>query len=360
MADYNIARATEGGDPDNYEVETMQTDSATGQNETEWMNTRASEYLGYYKKIPELKSAINAHATWIVGQGYASKSKLVLDRITGWGEDTFNSIIWKMMVEKKVYGDAFCEIIRNDKGSLINLKSLDPAKVKIVVDKRGRIKRYELINQIGEQKLVQKFRPDEILHLCNDRIADEIHGVSMIEAVEWIILAKNEAMQDRKELMHRNVKPLVVFKLNTDDQTKIDKFISKMDACLEKGRNIYIPKGEVEWDILSVPAGATLNPDPTIRDLDDTFYLTLGIPKAALGGALAATEAASKTSILAYEQFWKREQTELIADIWNQLGIRIEINKSVSIQGNLAADEGKDITSGVVKPNEMSPTMQQE
>ena len=333
---------------DNFSVAAVQTDAATGMKETEWMNAKATQYFGYYKTIPELKKAIDTLATWTVGKGYETedaRTQVILEHITGWGEDSFNSIIWNLFVDKKVYGDAFAEIIRadNKEKTLLNLKVLDPAKIKIITDKEGILKRYEQLDKIGKEgKAVQKFEPEEILHLCNDRVSDEIHGTSIIEACEQVILMKNEAMADQKKLMHRNVKPIVFFKLNTDDQTKIDAFIAKMDACINKGENIYVPKGEVEFEILSVPANATLNANPWIQYLDNFFYRAVGVPKIVTGGSEEFTEASSKIAYLTFEQVYVREQTEFIADMWNQIGIKLKLNKPVSLQNELLTDESKD------------------
>jgi len=370
MADTNISSATTSNMTDNvsnYSVPAMSPDAATGAKETEWINNKASQYLGYYKKIPELKSAVCALATWIVGKGYETEdtgTQVILDHVTGWGEDTFNSIMWSMLVQKKIYGDSFAEIIRDpDKKTLINLKPLDPASIKIIADEFGIIKRYEQISKvpIEKGKTLQKFDPEEILHLCNERIADEIHGTSIIEACEWVILAKNEAMEDQKKLMHRNVKPIIFFKLDTDDQAKIDAFIVKMDNCVLKGENIYVPKGNVEFEILSVPANATLNANPWIQYLDNFFYRAVGVPKVVLGGSEEFTEATSKIALVSFSQTYYREQTELIADLWNQIQLKIKLNQPVSIQNELLTDESKDANSmQPTKPGEMNPTIQQE
>ena len=56
--------------------------------------------------------------------------------IRGWGEDTFMSILWNMLVIKKIGGDAFAEIIRDEEtGRILNIKPLDPSVITIVVDK---------------------------------------------------------------------------------------------------------------------------------------------------------------------------------------------------------------------------------
>lgn len=368
MAEMNLSSA-QTSNLDNtledYQVNKAHTDAATGAKETEYMNEKASTYLGYYKDIPELHSAINALATWIVGKGYIPRSaedEVDLSHLKGWGEDSFNSIIWNMLVCKKIYGDAFAEIIRDSKTNiLINLKPLDPAKIKIIVDEKGMIKRYEQMDKIGKAgKIINKFQPGEILHLCNNRIADEIHGISIIKAVEWVITAKQEALEDQRKLLHRNVKPIIVFKLNTDDPDEIEAYATKMDNCTIKGENIYVPKTEVDFEVLSIPSNATLNPNPWIQYLDNTFYRIIGVPKVILGGSEEFTEASSKIGYLSFEQIYVREQTELQVDLKKQLGIEIEINKPVSLQNELLTDQSKDKENGITKPEEMTPDMQQE
>jgi hypothetical protein len=369
MVDMNISRAATSNMTDNvadYAVASMSPDAASGLEETEYMNTKAEQYFGYYKKIPELQSAINALATWIVGKGYETEdaeTQVILEHVSGWGEDTFNSVAWNLLVQKKVYGDAFAEIIRDeDSGTLINLKPLDPGKIKIVANRQGIIKRYELMDKTGKLgKIMHKFEPSEILHLCNNRVADEIHGTSIIEACEQIILMKNEAMDDQRKLMHRNVKPIIFFKLNTDEQAKIDAFIVKMDKCVSKGENIYVPKGEVEFEILSVPMNATLNANPWIQYLDNFFYRAVGVPKIILGGSEEFTEASAKIGYLTYEQVYVREQTEFVADMWNQVGLKLKLNQPVSLQNELLTDEAKDKgTLQAAPPDEMGVRMAQE
>jgi len=343
-----------------YSVATVSTDAATGMNETGWMNNKASQYLGYYKKIPELHSAINSFATWIVGKGYEtedSETQVVLEHISGWGEDTFNSIIWNLLIQKKVYGDAFAEIIRDDEtGDLINLKPLDPAKMKIIADEKGIIKRYEQMNVIGKQgKVIHEFKPEEILHLCNDRVADEIHGVSIIEACEQVILMKNEIMDDWKIVLHRNVVPVRIIEVDTDDLTKISEIRVKYETAIKNKEVIIVPKGTVSISTDSGTQNAIINPLPFMNYLDDFFYRALGVPKVILGGGQDFTEASSKISLVSYEQYWSREQTELAADLWNQIGFKIKLRKSVSIQNDLLTDESKDANSmALTKPGEMT------
>jgi hypothetical protein len=358
-SEFDISKARRG-DLDNvltdFEVAARDTDAAQNQPETEWMNTDWAQWHGYYKEIPEFKKAIDMKAIWTVGKGFKADSltTIVLENITGWGIDTFNSILKNMIITRQVGGDAFAEIIRRkEDGTLLNLKPLDPGSIRIIVNRKGIIKRYEQINKIAQKNVViNKFEPHEILHLTRDRIADEIHGVSVTESVQWIIDARHEAMRDMKKFMHRFVKPMMKFVLNTDNKTKIDAFVNKYDLTVEKGDNLYVPKNTVEHEIISVPTNATLNPLPWIDYLNNAFFQAVGIPQVVVGGSPHITESASKITYLSFQQTIEDEQQDIEDQIWNQLALRIELDFPASLQNELLSDEKKDVQQGAVQAND--------
>lgn len=343
-----------------YEVASAQTDAATGQKETEYINTKASQYLGYYKNVPQLNVSIKNFATWIVGKGYEAEdpaTSALLDNITGWGEDTFNSIIWNLMICKKIYGDAFAHIIRDSKtGKLLNIKPLDPSVMKIVADERGIILRYEQTGKTDQTKgqVVKNFKPNEILHLCNDRVADEIHGTSIIEACESVILMIQQILNDYSKVLHRNVVPVRVMEVDTDDPTKINELKAQYELNVKNGGElIMVPKGTVSFSSDGSITAAIVNPMPFLNYLDNFFYQVLGVPKIILGGGQEFTEASSKIAYVSYEQVYVREQTEFIADLWNQCQIKIKLNKPVSLQNELITDNTKDSGQMGFQPNDM-------
>jgi hypothetical protein len=222
MPEYDIAGSTSSdltGVMQDITVPSQDTDAATGK-ETSWQNMKWSQYYGYYKSIPELKQAIDMRSLWTIGRGYETTipTRVVLESIRGWGMDTFNTILKNMIVTRRIAGDAFAEIIRDPQTKeLINIKPLDPGQIRIVVNEKGIIKRYEQVSKTG--KKTQRFKPEEIFHLTNKRVADEIHGTSDIEVIEDIIKASEESFQDMKQLMHRHVKPIMAFKLDTECHT---------------------------------------------------------------------------------------------------------------------------------------------
>ena len=359
MGSLDIGSATRSDMTNNVDDITVDTKSPEGagtQEETTWSNTNFSKWFGMYKLIPEVKIAMDMRAIWTVGKEIKSNPEVevLLDGISGCGFDTFRSILKNMIVMRRVGGDAYAEIIRNsDTGAIINLKPLDPGSMVIVFDKKGILKRYEQTSKVHGNPN-KEFKPEDIFHLTNKRVADEMHGVSDIEALESIINANKESFDDMKKLMHRWVKPMMKFMLDTDDDAKINSLVALFDAAVNKGENLYIPQGTVEHELIAVPSNSTLNPLPWREHLRNYFFQVVGIPQIILGSSGEFTESTAKIAYLAFEQSVDDEQTDIEDQIWNQLGLRIELNFPASLQNEMLSDEAKDATQGQmnVQPNE--------
>lgn len=334
----------------NAQVTMLNTDGADGQDEYTWQNTKWSTYWGYFNDIDlgELKSAFLMKATWDVGKGYTAdpETTIILDHVTGWGKDTFLDILFNMDLISRLSGDSYAEIIRDEgTGTLLNLKVLDPGSIKIVTDKKGIIKRYEQVNKIPGQDPI-KFKPEQIFHLSHNRLADQIHGISDIVSMENTILAEKESFMDMKRIMHRQAKPMIMFKLGTDDPTKISAFVSKMDAAVNKGENIYIPddKNTVSYEVIQININNILI---AWRDsVRDKFYRSLGLPLIVFGSS-GTTESGGKIEYLAHEQVFSHDQKFIEEQIWNQLYLRIKLNSPVTLLENLRNDERKDANQGL-------------
>lgn len=358
MPETDIGNADYGnfnGTSQDFSVASARTDGAQESKETEWINTNWSKYLGYYKKIPELAAAIDAKATWTIGKGFKSNeiTELALFNISGFGKDTFNTILENAVRTYHIGGDAFLEIIRDAERVLVNLKPLDPGSIKIIANRQGRIIRYEQIEKTGKSDVaIRKFEPDEIFHLARNRVADEIHGVSIIPAVEEIVLMRNEAMADMRKAMHRNVYPVRIWHLDTDVPAEIAAFKTKADKAYTQGENLYVPKGSVETELAGTPANATMNPLPWINQLNQYFFQACGVPQIIVGGAQEITEASAKIAYLAWEQVVEEEQMYIEEQVLRQLNLEIELEFPATLQNELLSDQSKSETMQASTPED--------
>ena len=338
----------------NYSVDLKTTESASGSGETYYDNPYFTKWFGYYKLIPELKKPVDVFITWVLGQGYTTQNareKVILEHINGWGEDTFLSILWNMLVMKKINGDAFAEIIKKD-DIVQNIKPLDPASMRIVCNPQGRIIRYEQRNKVNSPKT---YKVEEIFHISNDRVADEIHGTSICECVQWVLDAMHEAMTDKRRTLHRST--IRVMEVDEDDPARLTSLKTTYAEAINKGEVLLVPKGTGAIQDLVPPTTEHLE---WLRYLENKLYQNLAVPKVILGGTAENTEASAKVSVIVFDPIFIKEITELELDVWNQLGFKIKINKQPSLMDNAQSLEQKggqaqvgfqpnDVTAGVGK-----------
>ena len=334
-----------------YSVDPVSTDGATDQKETEWINTNWTQQLGYYKDIPEVNTAIDALATWTVGKGYNTDrfEQSNLKVLSGIGIDTFNTILENAIRTMQIGGDAFLEIVR-DEGFIINLKPLDPESMKIVANRKGIIIRYEQTDR-RTKKTTKTFKPAEIFHLSRNRVADEIHGQSLVDPLAKVILFKNELLDNSKTMMQRWVKPIFIVHADTDDPTKLAAIKSKLAASVEDGENIVVPKGAVVPELMAVAGNASLNPLPMLQYLDSVFTQISRVPDVIVGGSKNLTEASSKIVYLAWQQTVEGEQLYIEEEVAAQLGYDIQLEFPASLENELLSDKAKDGAVNM-QPNE--------
>ena len=337
----------------NYQVPSKVIDEAGTDEETYWTNPYWPVYLGYLKTIPEYRQAVRSLAIWACGKGWVTalpENEVQLERIRGWGEDTFDAIMQDMIVVKKTNGDAFAEIIRNDKGTFINLKKLNPSRVRIAVNRKGIITGYDVQQVDGKY---QRFNVDEIFHISNDRIANEIHGISVLESCKWLIDWKNEIMSDMRRLMHRS--SLIVIYVDMDNTTKLSTVKTQWETALKNGTAVILPgKKGIDFEVEHIEIPDTASWMNVLQYVDNYFYEILGVSKIITGGVSGTTEANAKMGYLSFEQPYMTEQRLLEQDIWNQLGIRITFNRPASISSTMQMSEQANTGQTSFQPNDLT------
>lgn len=341
------------------EVPQMSTDGVSDGKETEYSNPQWAKWWGYFNTIADLQSAIKMKSIWNVGKGYEAvdaTTQVALEHVTGWGTDTFEDILYNMDIVRSINGDSYAEIIRAEDDTIINIKPLDPASITVIVNGKGIIKRYEQRNKAGQRKGVKIITPFNMFHLTADRLADQIHGISRIAAIEETIKADNENFTDLKKLMHHQVKPFILWKLKTDDPTKIQEIVSKIDAARNLGEDMFIPDDDdaVSYEIVQVNISSAVF--EWRNDIRNKFYRHFGLPLVIFGSG-GSTESGGKMEMFAHETIFNAEQKYIERQVWEQLNFKIKLNSPVGLSQNLQQDEAKDAAQGQeIQPQDTAPT----
>ena len=336
----------------NYSVDSKSTDGIQDQDETRQGYENFPKWNGYYLKIPEVKKPIDNYATWVVGKGITTdtRTQVILDNITGSGEDNFLSIMWNMIVTKKINGDSFAEIRRDEEtGILVNLIPFSPENIVTIYNRDGTIKHYEHISTIEGNKPTT-FLPHKMLHLMNDRYADSMHGFSVIEATEWIILARNQAMADIKRQTH--ISMIRVLRVDEDDRTRMANLKTDYAEAINKGELLIIPTmaKEAAFEDLQVPAiSAYLE---WIRYLENAFYKAIGFPKSLTGDAEGIPESGGKMAYFNHMPIYNREVTDVQNDLWNQVAIKLEFKEQEKLTDSMNDTENKNKAQTGFQPSD--------
>ena len=298
-----------------------------------------NKWHGYYRAIPELRAVINKLASWTFGRKIkANKANAAkLNRIRGFGKDVPRSVLKNQWRTAVMCGDSFAHIIKEEHGRLTNLKPLNPQMITIVANAEGIIIRYE---QKGKER---KFDPEEIYHLSYERIADEIHGIPFPEAIEDLILGRNEGLADLRILYHRNVVPIKFFMAETDNETKLKSIEAKINEAYKKSENVVMPKGVID-EIKDTGTAQYSNLDSLnyIKFLVRQFITACGVPEVVMGWGEETTESSSKIILISYEQeIWDMKLYN-VQQGRAQLGITYTIEPAPSLMDELKKDQQKD------------------
>jgi hypothetical protein len=325
-------------------------DSQSSGGEIVYDFTEADKQLGYWKTVPELRSALNIFGKRVAGLGYEvdNRTREQLEFLTGWGKDTFSSTMQMMVIECLLFGDSFAEIVRESgDGIIINIKKLYPGDMRIVMGENGLIKRYEQVSNIPGQK-PKKFSTEKIFHLSNERIGNEMHGTSIIESLKIYLDAYYQALNDEITIRHRD-KALGIVYYKTDDTGQIIFANSQIAKAVNKGEMLGLPE-----DTAKIEPFPSKSPGDRINYLQfivNQFYSVVGTPKV-LVTSEGFTEAGGKAGLIAFEPNEIAGKLKLEEDIKNQLGLTVKFVGSPSILGNEQQTQQKNSGQTSIQPNE--------
>jgi len=354
MAEYNLSNATTtdftNKVPD-FIVESMSLDVANDNGETYIYFDKATENFGYQFNHPQIASRLNSICTWAFKQGWTSENKtteVILKKISGNGKETFDAIIWNHGNIKLGHGDSFCEIVRNKKGTLVNIINISPERVKVVF-KGLRIIRYEVWNG----KKWGKKKPSEILHSINKKIGDQTHGTGDIQANKNVNDAMIEAFEDERIIKHRD-KALGVVYYKTNNEGKIAYANTQIEKAVKNGEMVGLPEDTAK--IEPYPSKSSETRENWLSYVDEMGYRTGGVPKS-ITTSDGTSEVGGINGHLIFEPIYAAEQLQMENELWQQVAIKIKFNRPPSLAPKTQENAEKNTGQTEIQPNEAEPKL---
>jgi hypothetical protein len=314
---------------------------------------------GYYREVGRLQAIIDKVAVWSAGKGIKADNKenqKILDNMKGYGKDTSRDLVINQIRTADICGDSFAEIIttdgkeiKEDGSNLSNIKPLNPGTMEIVANDKGMLIGYRQIAFRNTEKIIlNNWNNKRIFHLPRMRIADEIHGIGVIERIKDIILKKKEAQNIMQKIVKRNAKPIVIIEADTDDTAKMTALKVKYQSLIENDEAMIVPKDSVK--LLDFASKLNIDFQPWLTYLDKEFLIAEGVPEVILGAISSKdTESASKIVFVAWGQVVKDKQNWFEEQWKAQIGFKIDLPEPPNMEQMIGVDtrkagEGNKIT----------------
>ncbi len=359
MAEPNLSNATTtdftNQVPD-FIVESMALDVANSdESETFVYYEKATQNFGYLFNHPQASSPIYSLATWSFGRGWTSEDRqmeVILPKIDGDGKDTFDEIIWNQEAIKLNQGDSFADIIRNEKGTLVNLIPISPERMKTIYT-GARIKRYEVYN--GSKWVKKKIQ--DIFHLRNKRVGDQVHGTSLTQSNKNINDASIEAFEDERVIKHRD-KALGIVYYKTNNAGKISYANQQIEKAVKNGEMVGLPEDTAK--IEPYPSKSSEDRQNWLQYVEGLGYQTGQVPRSIVNSD-GTSEVGGKMGHIVFEVIYAKEQIDMENQLWSQVAIKIKFNRPPSLGGmQPELDESKNTGQIGIQPNDVEASITRE
>ena len=333
-------------------VESMALDVANAdKSETYVYYDKAPENFGYQFNHPQVASPLNAICTWAFRQGWTSEDKqmeVILPKIDGNGKETFDNIIWNHGNVKLGHGDSFCDIIRNDNGTLVNMINISPERVKTVF-KSTRIVRYE----VWDGKKWVKKNVNEIFHSISKKLGDSMRGTGQIQSNKNVNDAMIEAFNDERLIKHRD-KALGIVYYKTNNEGKIKYANTQIANAVKNGEMVGLPDDTAK--IEPYPSKSSEDRQNWLTYVENLGYQTGGTPRSMVTSD-GTSEVGGINGHLIFEPIYGAEQQDMENELWQQVGIKIKFNRPPSLAPKTQENAEKNTGQTAIQPAEVEPKL---
>ena len=192
-----------------------------------------------------------------------------------------------------------------------------------------------------------------MLHSQNKRLGDQLHGTSQIDAVKWIIDARNEALITNRMLEKRG-RALGIVYYETNNTGKISYANEQIEKAVKDGQMVGLPKGTAE--IKEFPMKPLTERMEWIRYLETFFYQVFGVPRS-IATSDGTSEVGGINGHLIFEPIYAKEQLELEKDLLNQLGITVKFTRPPSLAPKTQENAVKNTGQTSIQPAEVEPKL---
>lgn len=280
-------------------------------------------------------------------------------------EDSFSDIISEITVDLHLYGDAYIEIVKDDKGIPVAIYNIYAPSIKVLVNRHGTVLGYvQNVDTIrasaGNTKPII-FGPTELVHFKLPNPGNEVYGLSPIESLFIPIEADLHAQAYNLTFFKNNAVPKLHLDLGncTLPQLKRTKEFFKKEYLGNPHKTLITEGGVKVTPIGTKPAEMEfLNLRKFSRD---EILAVLGVPPMKVGitedvnraSALEADKSFKSDKIIPLQRMLAKKINLCIISLFNESRVQLEFAELDLRDAREQADiDAKNIESGVMTVNE--------
>lgn len=248
------------------------------------------------------------------------------------------------MKQTLIYGNCYCELVKNKLGEIIKLNLLPPDTMYIKINENqeviGYVQKFDLREEIN-------FPKEEIVHFKWNDSTSPFYGVSELKSVLGTITRLLQYQQDMGEIIHRYAQPIIHWKVGSPEEPATQGQINDFNSLLG---NRVVGEDLVTSDAVEgVPVTANLKmiqPDFMIKSLENQLIAGLGVPEIFIRGGESSNKATADVEMEAFDRKVKAVRMAVSFKIedelfslfgkakfnWNELSVTSQAEKANILQ----------------------------
>jgi hypothetical protein len=259
-----------------------------------------SKYETIYNQGGIVSEALDSYAMFCLSKGWrlegdeaqVAKVEAFIDNID------FDAVLWQMITDCNVYGDAFAEKVYTRDGRLVDLVPRLASSFTIIHDEYGVITGYEqnITDEFGQEFKVS-LSPNQICHLQFNRLGGSVYGNSLIARAYDDIIRDTKVAESSAIAIQRHGYKKYHIRVGTEGEDVPQEVIDRVDREFQQleTKNDFVTTHDVE--IMNVDQGGLEHIDTYSDVFIMRLCVSLGVPEELMGLRRGSTDATATKRI---------------------------------------------------------------
>jgi hypothetical protein len=259
------------------------------------------------RQIIEIRGA-SVFSSWAVKGAHMKEAQKMLDELEGRNGETFKQIAANMYKIAYICGDAYAEIIWDEKGPeegiIERLEILPSDNIRQIIE-RGTIKEFEEISTST------KWKPQKIFHVRYNPRGAMTHGIGMVESMNNLLVSREQLAQVGQEIYEKMSRPKQMILAKTDNAEKLNILATMIQKAGDEWHGIAILPAALIDDTKEITLNPSLKPQEYLDFLDKEMFKSTATPEIVLGTGYSTSEEDAKTRIAGFMGSIRYDQEDI-------------------------------------------------